>query len=49
MTCVEEEDVTKVILQAGKILLDDLDTVVTIRSSSGDTDIVIIMIGLVHN
>ena len=49
MTCVQEEDDTKVNLPVGKILLDDLDTVVTIRSSSGDTDIVIIMIGLVHN
>ena len=44
----QDEGDTKVILHASKILEDDLNTFVTIRSPSGDTDIVIIMIGLLH-
>ena len=44
----QDEGDTKVILHASKILEEDSDAVVTIRSPSGDTDIVVLMIGLLH-
>ena len=43
-----DEGDTKVILHAYSILKADADTAVTIRSPSGDTDIVILMIGLLY-
>ena len=43
-----DEGDTKVILHASKMLNDDPDVVVTIRSPSGDTDIIILMISLLH-
>ena len=39
---------TKVVLHASKILDDDPDVTVTIRSPSGDMDIAKLMIGLLH-
>ena len=44
----QDEGDTKVVLHASKILDDDSDVTVTIRSPSGDTDIVMLMIGLLH-
>ena len=43
-----DEGDTKVILHAYRILIDDSDAIVTIRSPSGDTDIFILMIGILH-
>ena len=44
-----DEGDTKVILHAYRILINDADAVVTIRSPSGDTDILILMIGILHH
>ena len=44
-----DEGDTKVILHANMILNEDPDAVVTIRSPSGDTDILVIMVGLLHD
>ena len=44
-----DEGNTKVILHAYRILIEDADAVVTIRSPSGDTDILVLMIGILYS
>ena len=44
----QDEGDTKVVLHASKILDDDPDVTATIRSPSGETDIVILMTGLLN-
>lgn len=44
-----DEGDTKVILHAYRILIEDADAVVTIRSPSGDTDILVLMIGILYS